>query len=305
MTNELRREAIACSPLRTLPRKRVTARRNVSGVLFLSVAGITSSELSMAIDTRPLRIESRLWRPWHDNLRRNRCHAGYLSRASQNVGRHSAQDAPTRWYMPLLGASLVQASAYGSRQQDFDKVILQPFTERASEFDAPILRLFVGDAGRGIKAAPVYSHLSEAEAVAETILAALDYHPPASQQTTGPRGLWMVKELVRSFHGSVITSSGKAVAGYVFGPNERKVNPKSSYSLPGTIVECNLLVGAGREAEPQADSGSAYPSLTEKTPANLKCAAALLRNGTESIPLISRKLERRLNRPRIPILLGL
>jgi hypothetical protein len=203
---------------------------------------------------------------------------GIFREALENVAQHAGSGVS--WpVQALLGASLVQPSVYSPRQQDFDED-LQSFIQRASEeVESPILRLFAGDAGRGIMAKPNHARERDAQAVKDAIIQALDYHVPSPTRTAGPHGLWKVKELVRGFQGSVVIHSGPAVAGYVFDPNERKVNRNSEFAFPGAMVECCLLAAAKSDTEPAVGGGSAFPSPTEGSPADLKCVTALLRSG--------------------------
>lgn len=199
---------------------------------------------------------------------------GILREAIENVAYHSGATGSA---YALLGAILVQPATYKPRLQDFDGY-LETFTKWASGVDSPLLRLIVGDAGRGIQPAIDSARPPDAMAVEQAIIAALDYHPPSPDSTTGPHGLWKVKEMVRSFQGSVVTISGPAIAGYVFEPNEHEVrsSPSSPYWLPGTIVEFNLLAGAEREPEPVAGGGSPPEA---SSPRDIRCVSALLRSG--------------------------
>ena len=203
---------------------------------------------------------------------------GIFREALENVAQHAGSG--TAWLVQaLLGASLVQPEVYRSRQQDFD-ADLQSFIRRASEeVESPILRLFAGDAGRGIMAQPNHARQWDAQAVEDAIIQALDYHVPSPTWTAGPHGLWKVKELVRGFQGSVVIHSGPAVVGYAFDPNERKVNLGSEFAFPGTMVECCLLAAAKGDAESVTGGGSAFPPPTEAYPADLKCVTAHLRRG--------------------------
>lgn len=197
---------------------------------------------------------------------------GILREALENVAAHSGATGPA---YALLGAILVQPSIYKPRLQDFDGH-LETFAKWASGVDSPLLRLFVGDAGRGIQPSLDNARSPDHLAVEQAIIAALDYHPPSPDSTTGPHGLWKVKEMVRSFQGSVVIISGPAIAGYVFEPHEHQVRPRSAYWLSGTVVECNLLAGAERDTEPVAGSGSPPEA---SSPPDIRCVPALLRSG--------------------------
>jgi hypothetical protein len=197
---------------------------------------------------------------------------GVLAELIENVATHSYPFVRAKVHA-LLGASLVQANALQDRVHNFDEY-LRHFAGWAAEIQTPILRVFVGDAGKGIQIANSVSR-SDAESLCDAIISALDHHTGYRSRSTGPRGLWKVKELVRSFQGTVVALTGHASAGYIFDTSEdgRKVKSVSYYPSPGTVIECNLLTASGRELDGETNEVQASASPTTK----LTCATVLLR----------------------------
>ena len=201
--------------------------------------------------------------------------SGILAELIENVPEHTSPGTGKDIHA-LIGANLIQPN-YENRLEDFDEYI-RGFVQWAASLPAPLLQVFVGDADRGMQAS--FDTVSgpnpkSPRELGAAIVSALDHHTG----TSGSRGLWKVKEIVRSFRGTIISMTGRAVAGYVFSStqNEHSINNSSPYSFPGTIIECNILAGPEKAPDPQFFEMSL--SKTEKESAiDLQCETAVLQS---------------------------
>ena len=218
--------------------------------------------------------------------------SGILHELIENVREHSQSRAHTHPWV-LVGGELVQPQSYSRRVDDFDAYI-RNFVVWAAREPSPLLRLFVGDSGRGIHAAISPTSLptvaikddivgATRQTVPETgghaILRALNSHGKYGAAQRDPRGLWKVQRIIRSFQGTIIITSGPAVAGYIFdsGPESQPVDTDSPCMLPGTMVECTILTAPGRDIRTHDEElPSPVPAITTAA-SKLVCTSALLR----------------------------
>lgn len=156
----------------------------------------------------------------------------------------------------LVGGELSQPQAYFKRINDVDPH-MQEFTDWASKEPSPLLRLFVGDTGSGIK----------------NIEEALEYHATHRHADLYPSGLWRVTRVIRAFQGSITIASGQATGGYIFDskPEGRKVDIKGRSWLPGTVVECAILTAPGRSFRTYDEELSSPLLASDTLTADLSC----------------------------------
>ena len=202
---------------------------------------------------------------------------GILDELIENTREHAYPQAECiPW--TLVGAELLQPQSYSNRADDFDPY-MRDFVMWAENESSPLLRFFVGDSGRGVRSSTgTKPRLTPAEA-GLAILNAFDHHGDYRNAERGPRGLWKVKRVVRSFRGAVLISSGPAVAGYIFDASTegRVINTKAPSWLAGTVAECTILTASSRDIRTYDEElPSPVPALTSAA-SRLVSMSAILR----------------------------
>jgi hypothetical protein len=168
----------------------------------------------------------------------------------QNVRDHAAPsygDAPC----PLVGLVALHANAYNSRVDDYDPS-LHGMISWAGQRRSQLVRLFVGDAGRGFES--LRSDRSDSTEqytpadIQAAIIHAMDTWTPSPTDHLPIRGLWKLDRVIQSYSGSLILISKGAAAGYVFdgSAGRMQVSTVLPYRIPGTIVECSMPTLTGR-----------------------------------------------------------
>lgn len=235
---------------------------------------------------------------------------GVLDELIENARNHGLRGGATGPWA-LVGGELTHPQSYSRRIDDFDSY-LQDFVKWSAKEPSPLLRLFIGDAGRGIPASLEEKKASlsvsaasaalagtrDALASGQAILTALDHHSAYDHANREPQGLWKVKRVVRSFQGALLITSGAAAAGYIFDadPEGHQLNIAAPASLPGTMVECTVLTAPGRDIRPQEDEVSSPVPPLAAAASKLSCITALLKPSvgfdTEALGAIQDQLDR-------------
>jgi orotate phosphoribosyltransferase len=168
----------------------------------------------------------------------------------QNVRDHAVPpygDAPC----PLVGLVALYANAYSSRVDDYD-ASLHGMISWAAQLKSQLVRLFVGDAGRGFEplrfGGPNSPEQYSPADIQAAIIQAMDTWTPSPTDHLPIRGLWKLDRVIQSYSGSLILISKGAAAGYVFdgSTGRTKVSTVLPYRIPGTIVECSMPTLTGR-----------------------------------------------------------
>lgn len=158
---------------------------------------------------------------------------GILAELIENVREHAYPDSPVSAWV-LIGGELTQHQSYATRLRDFD-LDLQNLVSWAAKEPSPLLRLFVGDSGVGISG---------------NILDAFNRHASETADNREADGLWKATRIVKSFHGSLLVTSGSATAGHIHEPFRDNPNVEISLPawLPGTTVESTIPTASDRAA---------------------------------------------------------
>src|SRR6266568_3252819 len=211
---------------------------------------------------------------------------GLISELLENSRMHSWQ-TPETPRLPLFGAAIVDASAYERRIDDFD-INLRSLAASAAVAGSRLVRIFVGDSGRGIEV-PEHETIGAepnlgdpVDQNVEAIVRAMSRWKPSRHSELSARGLWKVQRIVQEYGGSALIRSGRAQAGYIYhtvGPPE-PIQSTFQAILPGTAIECNLLTTQKRHRRRRAgELASPIARRSAFTQLRLQCTSALLRPG--------------------------
>lgn len=190
-----------------------------------------------------------------------------LTELVENVDAHAAP-AGGRPPAALVGAILLDSDTFVIRRRDLPAE-LGEVADRSAEDGGRVLRLVVGDAGRGLLAGLASRHSAPDRASGGD---AADEHPASAQEVIlsaiekwstgrhevgaaqrGVRGLSRVATVVRAYGGSVTIRSSDVMAGLLYGRSRegRRVALDGLGPAVGTLAEVAVL----------ADSRSTSPGL--------------------------------------------
>ncbi|WP_133877559.1 phosphoribosyltransferase [Paractinoplanes brasiliensis] len=183
----------------------------------------------------------------------------------ENVALHAALGSSVNQPHALVGALVVDKrllrvlAVLRSELSGTDETLLDP-SETA-------IQLLVADSGRGLvrhlephAALPAGDgSRSSAEEVTLWALERWSTSADPSGALHGTRGLWRVREAIRSYRGALLIHTADALAGYTFTSGEKPLYGRTTWSGPGTLVEAYIVP---RSLEPE--STVAAPSDQER-----------------------------------------
>ena len=243
---------------------------------------------------------------------------GVLDELIENAKHHGRPERDSEIWA-VVGGELAHPQSYVGRINDFDPA-LRDFVIWSSKEPSPLLRLFIGDAGKGIPASVETRTVGKAASDntinptppdhGAKILAAVDSHAKFPSRDREPQGLWKVQRVVRSFQGALLITSGMATAGYIFDatPEGHQVNIASPAWLPGTMVECTVLTAPGRDISLHQDELSSPDTSSSSISSDLTCTTAFLKPrvgfDSDDLAIIEHHLDRLKNVPDGGLVIG-
>jgi hypothetical protein len=173
-----------------------------------------------------------------------------LTELVENVVEHAAIDGRPPYV--LVGAILLSAETYSFRQVDL-YAPLGEISDLAIADGSLVLRLIVADSGADFAALVAEDGSGRggtvAVSVGQPVLRALGSEPATGDRTetgsSGPRGLWWVARVVRSYRGGVLVRTADLLAGVLFArTTDGSQVAESGYGhIPGTLLEITLPTG--------------------------------------------------------------